>query len=390
MPHDPKNPDTLANISFDILVKQNFFNTTLSLYQQKDYQQVAISILEEMTVKRLLPKFLTAVIDDDINVVTGILDVNPELLLIDVPKDLVIESQLTWHKFNAKNALIMSVERKQYSMTKLLLYYVNQLEDKFRLISDTQSSNKLNAIKLNAFKSWQPYNRYTDLQGNIEIDFPDEYRFYLQYLISVFKHTTINNRNFANLDVRTEESLLELLDKLVPTTGGQIEEHLDPELFLFAAYIIYKENFREFQSWEQRDAFAIRVIGLIQSTLIKETANIFCRGLQNTVDNFIGQAAFELNPSVEIKLREYIGVDKTFDFYRSSKDSREKLGFNFLCSAFGISRTAPGAHMPILSFRKLLLNKYRLFEELFAANCMSNQIDLAEEKEEENANMLLR
>jgi len=79
--------------------------------------------LQDKLNKRKLESFLSAVIDDDRKMVQGILNKNPELLFIDPPANLVIESQHTWNKFYAESALNMAAKRKQIEMIKIMMPY---------------------------------------------------------------------------------------------------------------------------------------------------------------------------------------------------------------------------------------------------------------------------
>ncbi len=61
----------------------------------------------ELVIKQV-QVFMQAVIDDDRDTVRVLLELNPALLLAE-PNEMVIESQLTWQRFYAENALAMAV-----------------------------------------------------------------------------------------------------------------------------------------------------------------------------------------------------------------------------------------------------------------------------------------
>ena len=66
--------------------------------------------------KKRQQRFLLAVLDDDRMMVKKLLVRYPQLLHAVPPKNMVIESQCTWQKFIAEDALSMAVKRKQIKM----------------------------------------------------------------------------------------------------------------------------------------------------------------------------------------------------------------------------------------------------------------------------------
>lgn len=360
-----KNVPTLEDMAYNMLVKQGIFNIKVPINSTVAYQQKTISTIELITFKKLMPNFLQAVIDDDRNTVMEILDSNPELLLInDLPENLVIESKLTFQKFYAENPLKLAVKRKQIRMLELLLYYYDKLPQTDDMI----------AVKVESLSCWKYYEIKKNRDNEDEIVIPEDYLIYATSLIDIFKNETFPNGIKGELSNETELALSSLFNLLLPRKAVKLDDYLDVELLLLAIYQIYRDNYFSFNyNWNQLDTFCIRVIGLIQSLLIPETAEVFCESLENAVA--------EMNQGKEHKIsqnaQEY-QLQNGFKFYRSSRDSRYGLGFDFLCGLFGACswetlcknegaiRLSVGWNS-IRSFGKILSSKNNKFSELYTA-----------------------
>lgn len=285
-----------------------------------------------MIFKKLMAKFLQAVVDDDRDTVTAILDVNPELVFIDPSPNLIIESQLTWQKFYAENSLQMAIKCKQIEMIKILLLYYDKLEQTEEVIN----------TKIRALSAWEAYEIQKNAEGEDEIVIPPEYASLSQSLIDAFKEETFPNGIPGNdgtamnvaLGEKTELALSSLLDILVPKSAVMLDEHIDIELLLLAILKAYRDNFTSFNyNWNRLDAFSIRVIGLIQSALPAEAGKLWCEGLADVV------AAIELKQEKQISARAVSRRLITGEsLYRSSRAARVGIGFYFLCGVFGERR----------------------------------------------------
>ncbi len=128
--------------------------------------------------------------------------------------------------------------------------------------------------------------------------------------------------DFTNLSKNAENAMRSLLNLLVPKTVVELDNHIDAELLLLAAYQLYGQRFNAFASLEQRNAFGIRVIGLIQSALLPETAKIFCQGPCDVVlfNEPVGPHAASLK----------LSDDKSF--YRADRESLSDLGGKFVAN----------------------------------------------------------
>jgi hypothetical protein len=279
--------------------------------------------------KKRMQEFLHAVINDDRTAVKNLLDRYPKLLLAIPPSDLVIESQCTWQKFYAEDALTMAVKLKQIKMTQLLLSYYDKLPQTKDVI--TTKEQALSACKL--------YEMQRNANGEDEIVIPEDYARLAQSLVDVFREEKFPNgvpgvnkipRNIE-LSVPTELELTHLLDRLVPRAVVKLDEHIDVELLQLAVYKAYVKNFSSFNyDWGKLDALCIRVMGLIKTALIPETGEICCESLYDVVTAMERGEEREISPlAAAHKLK---GGE---EFYRSSRDSRVGQGFEFLCDFDG-------------------------------------------------------
>lgn len=291
-------------------------------------RQLSDSSLEKKICERLMPRFLQAVIDDDQQTVKTLLEDNPELLLLPPQKMLSIESRLTWRKFiirTDETPLAIAAKNRQIEMIKLLLPYFDRLEQ-------TEEVMEAKAQGLNA---WSPYEMRKNAQNEDEIVIPDEYNGYINPLIDIFRTENIapDQQDFTHLSEEAEEALGLFLDKLVPKAAVELDNHVDVELLLLAGYQLYDNRFNQFQSWEQRDAFCIRVVGLIQSALSPEMAKIFCEGLYYVVNE---------NRPVDARaasLKLYGGEA----FYRTGRESLLGVGENIFARGSRARAEAAGA-----------------------------------------------
>jgi hypothetical protein len=358
----------LRNMAFDTLAKRGLFRTE---FEMTNHSAVPVEILQngvsclvlDIAREQLLPRLLKAVINDDRNTVIAMLDLNPELLLISPLPDCVIENECTWQKFYAEDALKMSVKLKQLKMTELLLDYYHKLEQTDDVI---ESKNK-------ALSAWKPYEIIAD-----EILIPREYELLAESLIGVFRE-----ENFANgipgenniprnieLSEQTESALVSLLDMLVPKQAVKLDECMDVELFLYAVYKAYVKHFDSFNyNWGKLEAFCIRVIGLIQTALHRETGEIFCEGLNDVATAMLSGKAKEISQRAKA-----LKLEGGEDFYRISRVSRGGCGFEFLCGKFAGAPSmralrSAGARVPGLVARlgKFMSSKNNKFSEHYAA-----------------------
>lgn len=352
----------LENLAFDALVeKYGLFSMDIPTNLSPIQEQNVVSILETNLIKKLMPIFLQAVIDDDMVTCQKILEETPLLLLNMPEKDFVIESKLTWQKFIPEPALVMAAKRNQINMFELLLSYTDKLE---------QTDTVMKA-KYEAFSAWISYETTKNKQGfNDEIYdkivIPEKYINYVKSLMTVFKNEDFPNKTLTQLSQKTESVLMSLLDTLIPENAQMLGDYLDHELLLIAAckmfdkYSYFKSGNQEmFQNGKQEDAFCIRVIGLIVSVLQPETAKILCEGL-----TYLGREISERAATFRLLKGE--------PFYRESRESRTGQGFKYLCAPIGCA-AGPGndgaGHFDLHSvivqrMQRLCLTKAKKFNQI--------------------------
>src|SRR3990167_1399882 len=289
---------------------------------------------EELT-KRAMRTLYQAVIDDDRETVKRILVARPNLLLVEPPTGLVIESKLTWQKFYAEKPAIMAAKRKQIKMLEL--------------IDELEQTELVKQAKAEALLAWSPYKTQQNAQGEDEIVISRLYADYAKSLIDVFMEEAFPNGTKGKFSEKTENALKLLFDILLPKKAVKLDDYIDPELFLLALYTVYRDHFDSFQNWDQRDAFCVRMIGLAQSVLSPETAKIFCEGLYYVVEEKRAISA----RAVALKLLD----DELF--YRLSRDSRSGLGFEYLWGARSRAWLARGGR----AFGKTMSSKKKNFLE---------------------------
>lgn len=274
---------------------------------------------------------LQAIIDDNRQRVIRILNEKPWLLLQNIKNDREIKSKLTWQKFKLaqhENPLAIAAKRKQIEMVNLLLPYYE------RLAEDDQLNEKSRQYAKNAkeagLNAWSFYEIRKNARHKKEIVIPTEYTALINNLINLFTSEYISPDRkyftqlpFTKLSEDIENAMRSLLNLLVPKTAVELDNHIDVELLLLAAYQLYRQKFHHFASGEQRDAFCIRVIGLIQSALSPETAKMYCEGFYGVV--------YHNRP-----IRDHAASLKLSDghsFYRANRKSLSGLGGKYLCAS---------------------------------------------------------
>jgi len=274
------------------------------------------SFFKEPLEDKMLLTLCQAVIDDHRDQVKSILIEKPELLLMQPPLKWMIESKFTFQKFYAEPPLLMAAKRKQIEMMKLMFDCCNQ----------SFSVDEAKRAKAAALSAWSPYSIQQHGRGEKAMLVPSHYAKLALEWVEVFSKETAPER----LSEKTESTLQLLFNTLLPDEAVRLDDYRDVELLLLALYKAYDDHFNTFRNWNQRDAFCIRVIGLVQSVLPPETAMIFCEGIENVVT--------ALSKGKERNLGEralkHLLKDET-PFYRVSRHSREGLGSRFLCGIYG-------------------------------------------------------
>ena len=321
------------------------------------------SLFKKPLAETALRLLCQAVIDDKREQVKKILDARPDLLMMDPPENSVIQSQCTWLRMYAENPLVMAAKRRQIEMIKLLLPYYDKLPQ----------TNAVMDAKAKGLSAWVHYEIFKSDENEDEIVIPEKYVEYAKNMLDVCCKETFPNgvpgQNNIPMNValskETEEALKSLFNNLLPKHAVKLDDYFDVELLLLAVYKAYRDHFNQFQNWEQRDTFCVRVIGLIQGVQSPETAKIFCQGLEAVVT--------ALEKGEEIKLSENACEHKLKGgaaYFRIGRDSFIGLGFHFLCGVYGCGdETGAAGALTGTTFRcrKIMSSKSSKFLECYAA-----------------------
>src|SRR3990167_4887016 len=268
--------------------------------------------------KRALKKLLQAVLDDDRKTVKRILDARPDLLLLEPKEQNVkeIQSQTTWHCFRAEKALTMATKTNMLEMVKLLIPYFEELEKRGHIKDGKAEVLKQSKVRV------------------ISEEEKAQYKNKMQQLADVIMK---ENGKKGNLSKETEEALDEFRKSLLPACAIVLDDYVDVEQLLIAAYRAFDRNFMTFTRG-QSEIFSIHVIGFIQSLLRPDDGKAFCQGLNEVVEHrAIGERAESL------KLLD--DKENNTPFYRSGPSSLSGLGFDYVCgSDYTVDARDVGGH----------------------------------------------
>jgi len=340
MAHDRNRTDATTDASPMLTIASNdifahamsnsgVLNTNSMMEQVTKTCQFAHTLFKEtFNFRKIQKELLQAVADGDTNAICNILrehhKIESELLLLDPQYSFTITSKLTFQTFYAENPLKMAAKRKQLNMIDFLLKNYYEKLEPTKVVDDAIAES---------LSAWKCYEMKKDVNGIDQIIIPKEYITYFESLVEVISKETFPygrlSKDNNKLSEETELKLSELLDRLIPKQAVKLDDYLDVELFLLAAYTVYRDEnvLNDDKKW---DAFCIRVIGLILSVLSPEPSEIWCEGLDKVV--------VAITANKEIKISENAHNHKLKDgspFYRSSRDSREGQGFDFLTDIVG-------------------------------------------------------
>lgn len=273
--------------------------------------------VEWLTFKTLMQ----AVVDGDRETVKGILDKKPELLLQQF-KELVIESKLTWQRFLIKDetALTFALKKKQLSLVNEIIPYFKILE----IRGDLKDGKK------EVLRQWEQAIAEISNQQVMQYDFKTQ-------LIDVIANETFSDDSKNELSEETEKALKKFEKTLFPDKAITLDDYFDVEQLLLAAYNAYNNHFKVLQNAKQRSLFYVRVVGLIQSVLIREIAEIFCESFYDVVAHHkpISDRARSLNL--------YNGIL----YYHDSRHSRSGIGYQFAVGMAGTIALGGMARAPL-------------------------------------------
>ncbi len=253
-------------------------------------------------------KLQQAVLDGDIPVIQRLLNAQPELLLQEPRRKDVIQSQLTWKKVFGEMPFAMALKTRQNKVIKAMLPYIRNIDN-----------GQQKALAL-----W----------GEIdELPVKDFYDF--KSLINVLAQETFPNDFEGKLSDATEQALEAFKDSVNPQEAIALQDDYDVLGHLISAFKAYEKHFDLFNNWDQRDLYAVQVIGELQSVLYREDAEVQCHGLYDVVER---NEEPNSDRARDLKLR---GGER---FYRAGSSSG--LGVDFMCGVGHAAGSARRAEVP--------------------------------------------
>ena len=316
-PHPFKSGNTAFRVihGYSFRTMQSFLGLSdnLKLSQASSVLFHKSQTIISIQVRRLMPLFLSAIIDDNRDAVTEMLMQCPELLLLDPQQFMIkpIQSQYTWQTFKPMNPLVFALARNQVEMIKVMKPFMDQLVEQ-------GSDEKIQAL-------WQQAEQIRKIQQHRAKSFN------FKQLIEVLSHETFaNGTGMQNpLSEATENALKEFRNTVLPQANITPFNYYDIEQLLLTAMQAYDTHFDDFggeHQWDRRDQYWVKVIGFIQSLLSPEDAKVWCEGIYyvaNDTDRQISERAAVLF---------FRGAQ---NFYRSSSDDLRGLGRTFAGGGLG-------------------------------------------------------
>ncbi len=271
---------------------------------------------------------IVSILDDDIDTVRALLKVRPELLLDLYPRPCL--SELTKQIFTVSNKLGIAAQRRQITMIKTLLEFFPAL------LANTEFSERARSVLHAGLNQWPDFT----INQTGEIQPPEEYTLLCTNLVTqLMQHpfsTDPRFVNYAHLCDEFEDQMDLLYSILIPNFDADDDiqdiktpdnKTVDIELLLIAAIQTYCRNiFRTLLNHPEQASYCIRVIGLLQKFLPKETARFFSQ---------VSKAAPSL-PSLSPNLELTLWNNKPY--YDPRADLKDRLGLGFSFSVPGMVR----------------------------------------------------
>jgi hypothetical protein len=325
------------NIMIENLLKEGL-QTLLESITDKKLPAEKRKALKHACQSRLTLLLCQAVIDDDIATTELILDFDPRLLMIEPASEEVteIESKLTWRKFLTEKPFIMAQKLNRFEMTKTILPYFERLENACKT-----ESEKLNVTKQRVLPA------LLDEKEQKQQDEKLQQLYFKDYIEPLINMIVVDPYADGQINHATETALETFKKLLLPDNAQSLDNAINIEQLLFAAYKAYDRYFNTFQNWAQRDIYAIKVIGFIQSLISPELAKAYCEGLYHVMVN-----GRQIGPRGHALI-----LEGEIPFYHTDRVSQSGLGFNYLAS-LARGKAADGACAASESVNSSILENY--------------------------------
>lgn len=302
-------PTSLNDIPSELIVHIDSFLGTQDKINFAITNKAFYTFFQQNLEQLELTELLQAVLDENEVKVKLMLDKNPALLMRTPKQNLIIESQLTWQRVYAEKAFELAIYRRQLTMIHVMLPYFILLE-KMGLCENGARE---------ALAQWQ------NCQMNVKdkVQQKKQYTTKIEKLIHlIVKQNVVHTNGTRIIDTISDElagALESFRKELSPKEGVRLQESIDLEMLLEAAYHVQIDNLSLLQNSDHRSLYCIGIIGFIQSLLIPSMAKSFCHGLDRVVD--LPNQLSELADSFSL-------ADGTY-YYRTSSEAKSGLGFDF-------------------------------------------------------------
>lgn len=277
-------------------------------------------------------KFAKAMLDQDLSTLSNMLSTHPMLLFAKLQDFGItkIQSHYTWLQYLTKNQSFFSAAQllQLVDVVRVMLpYYLNELQDA------QKRKDEPNIIQLE--NAWIMRVPTIEEQKALRKKYTNEY--ILPVITALLADTTIQVVCIKNPDIGFYEARIDNASEATLIAFNALREALfepkalehciDVNQLLIAAYNAYDDKLGSFQNqdFEQRKAYAILVIGLIQSLVDPRLGRAFCQSLSNVVEGV---------EQIEERAQS-LKLEDGQSFYRSSPNLASGLGFTFLCSVAG-------------------------------------------------------
>lgn len=328
--------------------------------------------------KRNLKRLLEAMLGDDEKTVIQIIQTKRELLSLE-PSQLgitEIECKKTWIRYRTEKVFMMALKLKRLDMIKIMYPHMDKLSE----IEKAECEKQIEKLSQKNEILQQKYIE-EHFVALIKI-FSEDNSIAVKYIKN--NATKLWEALIINAEEKTTSAIYAFRTLLLPTAAVTIDNYIvDIEQFLIAAMKAFESHCDKsanpklyFRNDNQKKAYAIWVIGFIQSLLGPDLGKIYCQGI------YVASKFQSLSKkAASFKLEEE--KDGGRSFYRSSRESHSGLGFNFLCNDTGaLVLSAEGLQLreATKSLVHFLAIKYDNLQK-FLLNCILQQSQPEEGKQ---------
>jgi hypothetical protein len=216
-----------------------------------------------------------AMIDGRVDIFIKFLKEHPELLIKTPDKNLVITSSLNRLRFHAEELLKMVIETNQLNILNAIEKALPDILKKVAEVAEKNGDNAIDAVKdfeNKRIKLCKEYKNSEPEKKNKEF-----IKKYLEKLKILIEDIATSKDNGTQV-IQNFREKWQLDNKTIHL------DKVDIKAWLLASYQAYNNYFNTFKDWDQRDAYCIKIIGFFQPPQFRETAEVYCQGLYDVVE----------------------------------------------------------------------------------------------------------